>query len=338
MAPVVGKIQELEMVTGLSKHERLVQGILNAIDERLLVTGDALPSVNQMVRELGFARKTIVKAYTELKDRGIVESKNRMGYFIRNESIHQRIKIMLLLYRFNILQEIFYKDFKQALGENVQVDTFFHHNNFNVFSSILSDNMGKYGMYIVAPIHHKEAREILRLLPPTKLLLVDRYENIGEEYSYITQKFEPAVYQALLELHETISQFNEFVFFYQHGSYNPEGTYLAFDRYVNFAGIKGIIEPYYRPGTLKKGNVYFPLADTDLLNILKDSLAQHLTLGKDFGILSYDDTPVKEIICGGITTIAADFREMAQKAANYVFNRQTVQETMTCRLIRRASL
>ena len=107
MAPVVIKIQELEQVPGLSKHDRLVQGILNAIDEKLLSIGSSLPSVNNMVDDLGYARKTVVKAYTELKERGIIESKNRRGYFIINDDTSQEKKVMLLMYNFHLFQEIF---------------------------------------------------------------------------------------------------------------------------------------------------------------------------------------------------------------------------------------
>lgn len=77
---IFDKIQELESVAVYSKHDMLVNGITNAIDDGLLNKGSNLPSVNVMVSELGFARKTIVKAYNELKEKGIVESKKRLGY------------------------------------------------------------------------------------------------------------------------------------------------------------------------------------------------------------------------------------------------------------------
>lgn len=76
------KIQELEEVPSFSKHEQLVRGIINAIEEKIVSQGSILPSVNKMEKELGFARKTIVEAYDELKERGLVESKNRLGYFV----------------------------------------------------------------------------------------------------------------------------------------------------------------------------------------------------------------------------------------------------------------
>jgi DNA-binding transcriptional regulator YhcF (GntR family) len=73
MKNIFEKIQELENIKGYSKHEQLVQSIINAINEKFLEQGDTLPSVNNMISELGFARETIMKAYRDLKDRGIIE-------------------------------------------------------------------------------------------------------------------------------------------------------------------------------------------------------------------------------------------------------------------------
>lgn len=68
---LIQKIKQLERVNILSKHEQLVQGIMETIDAGNLKIGDQLPSINAMVPELGFARKTIVKAYEELKNRDL---------------------------------------------------------------------------------------------------------------------------------------------------------------------------------------------------------------------------------------------------------------------------
>ena len=101
---IFDKIQELEQVNLFSKHDQIVNGIIEAIDMRVLEKGNKLPSVNQMVSELGFARKTIVKAYDDLKDRGIIESRKRLGYFISNDDTEQTAKIALVLYAFHPFQ------------------------------------------------------------------------------------------------------------------------------------------------------------------------------------------------------------------------------------------
>lgn len=340
MITVFDKIQELEEITRLSKHEQLVNGIINAIDEQILVQGNMLPSVNQMVSKLGFARKTIVKAYTDLKERGIVDSRKRLGYFIANESTNQTVKVALLLYAFHTFQSRFNNTFSTALGNNIQVDVFFHHSNIEVFETILSNISGQYGMYVVAPIQSNKTHELLRMIPPKKLLLVDRYLDLGEEYSYVTQKFEEPMYQALVELKPTLLRYQKYVLFYhsESNSHYPAGILWAYQKFMNENGLNSEIKTHYDPGALEKGTVYFTLGDDDLWEILKECKDRKWIVGEDIGLLSHNDSTVKEMISGGISTFSTDFRLMAQEAANYVLNRQKIQKIIPSILIRRNSL
>ncbi len=334
---VLHKIQELENPL-LSKHEQLVNGIINAINERIITQGAMLPSVNVMVKELGFARKTIVKAYTELKERGIVESKKRLGYFVANEATQQTVKVALLIYAFHTFQEIFYNTFREAVGPNIQVDVYFHHNNLTIYETILNKIKGQYGMYVVAPIHDSKTRELLSNIPPERLLLVDRYENIGPDYSYIAQEFEASTYRILTELLSDLRRFDRMILFFKEDADYPKGTKKAFQRFVQEHGLEGHMESRYRPGSLQRGTVYLTIGDIDLWNILKDCKKHDWSLGEDIGILSSNDSPVKEIINGGITTYFADFEVMASKAADFVLTRGGIREILPVQLRRRQSL
>ncbi len=338
MNRVYKKIRELEEVAGFSKHEQLVQGILNSIDEKIVTQGSILPSVNNMVKELGFASKTIVKAYKDLKDRGVIESKNRLGYFVINEDTEQTVKVALLIYAFHTFQEVFYNAFRSGLGDNIQVDVFFHHNNMEVFETIMGNVKGRYGMYVVAPIPDPKTKKILNELPSNKLLLVDRYEKLKGDFSHITQEFEIATYMGLKKLVRSIQKFEEFILFFLPDSDYPIEVKRAFEQFLKDYNIKGRVEKKYTIDTVKKGSVYFTIGDGDLWRLLKDCKKQGIEVGKDVGILSNNDNLVKEIICDGITTLSTDFEEMGYKAAEFVLNRELVQETIPTVLIRRNSL
>ncbi|MEO1261720.1 MAG: GntR family transcriptional regulator [Bacteroidota bacterium] len=335
---VFGKIQELEGVTQYSKHEQLVQGVINAISDKILVQGDMLPSVNKMVKELGFASKTIVKAYRELIERGLVESKNRLGYFIVNEATEQTVRVALLLYAFHPIQEAFYNSFRSALGDNVQLDVFFHHSNIEIFETILRKIKGQYGMYVVAPIPHPKTQELLKVVAKDKLLMVDRYEPLENKFSHVTQEFEISTYMALKELLVAIRKFDEIILFLRPDADHPVEIGRAFEKFLADFHVEGRILRNYTPGSIKKGTVYFTIGDGDLWSILKDSKEKNLEVGKDIGVLSNSNDPVKEIICGGITTNSIDFSLMGHRAAEYVLNREPIQETIPTILTRRNSL
>jgi len=338
MNTVYNKIQELLEVTAYSKHEQIVNGVINAIDERIVIQGSMLPSVNSMVRALGFASKTIVKAYKELKDRGIVDSKNRLGYFVVNEDTDQIKKVALLIYAFHPFQEEFYNSFRDTLGENIQVDVFFHHNNLEIFETILGNISGRYGMYVVAPIVHPRVKKILSKIPSRKLLIVDRYEELDGEFSHITQEFEISTYMMLKALLDKIRAYDGMTLYFLPESDHPVEILRAFKKFLQDYEITGSVETHYKPGQLIRGHLYFTVGDGDLWKLLKDVKKEGLVVGEDVGVLSNDNSPVKEIICGGITTFSTDFELMGSRAAEFVLEGNSIQEVIPTVLIQRKSI
>lgn len=338
MQEVYQQIRELENIQGLSKHEQLVQGFINAINDKLISKGDSLPSVNSLMKELGFARETIARGYKELMSRGIVESKNRIGFYVANDDTKQTLKLALVIFAFDSFQELFYKTFSSRVGKGVHIDVFFHHNNINVFENIISSVRGKYGMYVVAPIPHKKTAGILSTLPMNKFLMVDRHEVIPGDYSYVVQEFEKSSYKAFVQLKEVIGRYKEMVYYHRIPSDIPMEIMNAYKKFIKDHKIKGEILTEYVPGTIEKGKVYFTVSNTELWAMLKDCISKKFVIGKDVGILSHNDDVVKEIICNGITTYSTDFQKMAEKAANFVLTRKKVQEVIPTVLIRRQSL
>ncbi|KAA2240298.1 GntR family transcriptional regulator [Chitinophaga agrisoli] len=338
MDHVFEQIYEMEAIQGLSKHEQLVNGILNAIQNKTLSQGDMLPSVNSLINEFGFARETISKAYKELVERGIVESRNRVGFFVANVNVRQNLKVALILFAFDTFQETFYKTFRSRLGKEVHIDVFFHHSNIEVFNSTVTSVRGKYGMYVVAPMPHARTASILRCLPIDKLLIVDRYEPVSDECSYIAQEFEKSSYSAFATLSDTIKQYKGMIYYHRPAADTPIEILRAYKKFVKDYKIKSEIRSEYIPGTIEKGKVYFTINNTELWAMLKDCKLKKIKPGKDVGILSHNDDIVKELIFDGITTYSTDFKLMAEKAADFVLNRQKIREIIPTLLIRRKSL
>jgi DNA-binding transcriptional regulator YhcF (GntR family) len=338
MNNVFKEIYEIEGVGGLSKHEQLVNGILNAIQNKTLSQGDLLPSVNNLIDEFGFARETIAKAYKDLVQRGIVESKNRVGFFVSNTNVKQHLRVALVLFAFDAFQETFYKIFRSKLGKGVHIDVFFHHNNVDVLESTIQNIRGKYGMYVVAPIPHKRTAGILETLPLDQFLMIDRFEKIPGDYSYVVQEFEKSSYKAFAELSETIRRYEGMIYYHRPAADTPIEILKAYKAFVKDYKINSEIRAEYLPGTLEKNKVHFTINNTELWNMLKDCKLKSWKPGKEVGILSHNDEVVKELIFDGITTYSTDFKVMAEKAADFVLKRKKIKEVLPTVLIRRKSL
>ncbi|MNI94025.1 hypothetical protein D3C73_1520620 [compost metagenome] len=62
------------------------------------------------------------------------------------------------------------------------------------------------------------------------------------------------------------------------------------------------------------------------------------TLGDDIGLISYNDTDVKEILEGGITVISTDFWAMGNAAAEAILQKKILNERNPTQVIIRKSL
>lgn len=336
MGNVFDKIRELEEVSAYSKHDRIVQGIINAISEKIIGRDDMLPSVNSMIRELEFSRETIMKGYRDLVSRGLIESKNRLGYFVANNNTEQTLKVALLMYNLDTFEEQFYRNFRQQLGAGVDLHVFFHHGNIDIFETILQQIKGKYGMYVIAPIPHPRTRELLDSIPRNRFLMFDRYEALDGEFNHITQEFLQSSYDAFASLAAEIRQYDEMIFFHSPQSLDPKEITKAFKKFLKDFGIKGKILPEFIAGTIEKGKVYFTLDNFAMWEILKECKQKKLKPGRDIGLLSHNDEPAKEFV--GITTYSTDFSLMGRLAGQAVMSREKVKITVPTVLTRRSTL
>jgi len=330
------EIKKLNAIPSYSKHERFVQGIINAINEKIVTQDEMLPTVSKMMQELGFSRETIIRGYKELIYRGIVVSRSRQGYFVGSGNTDILMNIALLMYNLDTFEEQFYRNFRHEIGHNISLNTYFHHGNIEIFETILSQIKGKYGMYVIAPIPNPKTKELLDMIPREKLLMFDRFEPLDGDFNHITQEFRKSSYEVFSRLEPKIRQYDEFIFFHSPNSLDPKEIVAAFKKFLKDFNINGRIEKEYIPGSVEKGKAYFTLDNFALWQIMKDCKAKKLKPGTDLGLLSSNDEPAKEII--GITTYSADFSQMGVMAGRAVLNRQKIQLTVPMILFERTTL
>ena len=338
MRNLITRINDLKKVTGTTKHQCIISGIQGGIETEVLKKGDTLPSINQLSSELGYSRETVVKAYSELKDKGILDSKQGLGYFISDAPFSNKTKIALVLYGFQTFQQTFYNTLRKALGEAYDIDVFFHHNNLSVYQTILQNIKARYHKYIIAPIETNQMDEYLLAIPSSKTLFVDRYHYLNDKIAHITQEFEISLSVVFDSLVNEIKAFDQVIFYYKDNVDYPKEIKSAFTAFCKRSKIKYEMYSDFDSNHLKKNTLYFTIGDADLWSLLKDAKSQNLSIGEDIGILSHNDSLVKEIIEGGITTFSTDFALMAEKAAKYIMDDNMIKEIVPSKLIRRKSL
>jgi len=338
MSSIFEKIQKLENIVSLSKQEKIIQGVIDAIKDEIVVVGSKLPSVIQLAKAIGCANKTVADSYEVLKKRGLIEAKSTKGYYLISTETNTRLKIAVVLYAFQSFQKDFYSILRNQLGDDYQIDIFFHHNNISVFQNIMNNTRGKYGFYIIAPIQIENFVDYISFISVDRLLLVDRWVDVPKQYSYIIQEFEYTMYLKLSSLISKVKTYKKIVLFFNKEEDHPIGLRIAFKKFVTDFNLDYEICDFYEKNSLKKSTLYFFPGDTFFWELLRDVKQKSLNMGDDIGIISLNDSIAKELIFGGITTITTDYELMAKKSAGYVkYKKSDVQEIIPSKIIRRRS-
>jgi len=321
-----------------TKHRQIADGIIQAISEKELKQGDMLPSVNVFTKKLSVARMTIVKALEDLKAQGIIESKYRVGYFVKNNQVKRKLRVMLFLTEFNVYHEVAYKEILAGLKEeDVIVDLYFHHCNPQVFKTILKENLGLYDLYIITPFNHPQVKKSLAEIPARKLLQVMRPPEL-EGTSYIEQEFHDEVLEAFNSIKNELSKYHILTIVFPERGTHPKEIGRAFHIFCSNSDMAHTQISHITKEAVKKGSAFFVIADNDLIDLVKYGEEKGLVIGKNLGILSYNDTPMKAIIRNGITVISADFIEFGRSISEFIRTRRPIQKRISTRIILRQSL
>lgn len=316
------------------KYIQLVDSIANAINESTLLEGDMLPSVNDLVKSAAVSRDTVFKAYSELKNRGLIESVPNRGYFVARN----RNRVLLFLDTYKAYKEVLYEGFRSNLPENISVDLHFHHYNIEVLEHIVNESLGKYSHYVVMNFDHPEMERIINKIPAEKLLIIDWTIHASRNHSFVCQNFGSALYKILEQYTLRIKQYKRFVYLYpEKMTYHPRESIDNFLKFLRKGSVQGELVFDPKRVVIQPGDLYLLVSDRTLAMLLDQASDRGLETGRDFGIISYNDTPMKRYVKEGITVISTDFIEMGKRAAEFVLNPGPMQYTVPTRLIDRHS-
>lgn len=240
------------------------------------------------------------------------------------------LKVLVLFNRLSSHKKIIYTSFIKNLGVDYAVDFHLYNNDAALFRRILKEqDLDDYVRIVVVPYFEDNgasAYEVLNHIPKDKLLVLDKLDSkVNEKFTAVYEDFEQDLTQALLQLKERLSNYETIKLIFPKTSYYPAEITESFSRFcADFAFDYEIIDKV--PSDITKSKVaYICLTENDLVLLVDTVLSSGHEIGKDIGIVSYNETPVKKMIVQGITTVSADFNLMGAKAAEFVKNRITAE-------------
>lgn len=319
------------------KYKQIVNAVESAIASGLLKKDDKLPSLNVIKKDNSLSRDTVLTAFNELKNRGIIHSVVGKGYYVSTENIVVQQKIFVLFDELNSFKEDLYNAFLQNLGDHIQVDIFFHHFNYNVFSKLINDNIGNYSSYVIMPANLSHTEKVIKNIPREKVYILDQVHKGLEGYAAIFQNFEKDVFNGLSSAVKSILKYEKLVLLFSDEK-QPLGILKGFKMFCKKYKIEHEVVASIKDRVPEVGELYVVLDDQNLIRIIKKIKENKFVLAKDIGIISFNDTILKEVVENGITTISTDFNAMGERLAQMILNNEQIRIENTSSLILRKSI
>lgn len=322
---------------GLPKYKQIVVSIENAIKEKILVKDEKLPSVNKVCISYSLSRDTVLRAYDELKKRGVVYAVLGKGYYVKSIELKPRQRIFLLFDELNIFKENLYNSFLNSIGDNAEIDIFFHHFNENIFQKLIQENKGNYTKYILMPTNLKKINLIIKTLPVEDVYILDQTNSKLKNYPAVYQNFVKDIYNRLEEAKSKLEKYTKLIMIFP-GFREPIGMKVGFKKFCQEYDFDFKVYADFKNKKVELGVVYIIPNDRDLVQIIELAEIQKLRIGIDYGIISYNETPLKKFVLNGITTISTDFELMGKILAQMILQNNKSQIENPSRLILRDSL
>jgi DNA-binding transcriptional regulator YhcF (GntR family) len=324
------------------KYLQVVNAIISDIEDGILKPGSRIPSINETSEMYYLSRDTIEKAYKELRERGIITSVRGKGNYICKTFSRDKMRVLLLFNKLSAYKKAIYYAILDTLGEDAIVDLQIHHYDGKVCESLIQESLGKYHYYVVMPHFSENAATVLQTLqkiPKNKLILLDKnLDQLPGDYTAIYQDFERDINSALHSGNDLIKKYQKLVLVYPKEVSYPIEIVKGFRRFCQETSKSYSIVNCMEEEAIAVKTAFVVLEESDLVDLIKYCRDKNLVLGQDIGIISYNETPLKEILASGITVISTDHEKMGETAANMMRNRQQGKIRNPFTLIRRNSL
>ena len=304
------------------KYYQLANSIIKAIVDKKVQQDDILPSINEVSYAFEISRDTAEKAYKYLKGLGILGSVPGKGYYVQQTNLDQRYKVLLLFNKLSEHKKIIYDSFADKLGKQANIDFYIYNSDFSLFKKLLSQNLNEYTHVVILP-HFRErwehVDEVINTIPKEKLILLDKkLKGVTGEYGAVYENFQEDIYGALEKAKDKLQRYHTLKIIFPENTYYPEEIYDGFVQFCqnyafNSKKVDDITEEEMQPG-----DVYINMRESDLVLLIERVISMNLKIGKDVGVISYNETPLKKFILNGITTISTDFKSMGEMAAQLI--------------------
>ncbi|WP_203257123.1 GntR family transcriptional regulator [Hyunsoonleella ulvae] len=320
----------LDVNSTVPKYLQIINSIVCNISNGNAKIGDKVPSINKLSQEFYLSRDTVERAYKVLRKRNIIVSVQGKGSYIANTQLISKLNVLFLVNKLSPYKTMVYNSFLKEMGNTCHIDLHSYHCDEALFLELMTKYNNTYDYYVIIPHFRTEdlsyvsftskVSKVVNEIPKDSLVLLDNNNHeIEGNFIEVFQDFENDIFIALQNAKQKIDKYNKLTLVYPKASFYPYPRAIlnGFTKYcTKYQCDFEIIEEVSNEFVLEKQNLYITIEDDDLVRIMHQVKENDFKLGSDIGIISYNDTPLKQIL--GITVISIDFNDMGKQTAKMI--------------------
>lgn len=306
--------------------------------------GEALPSIHAMVIRTGISRETVVKGYAELCREGVLVSRKGKGYFVKDSYLTGILSVMVLMDKMSTHQQRILDGFIAMVHQKAEITIRMHYQNVDWLSQALDAALDRYDWYLLFPhfprdiVTQETVAKLIAKIPPQKLILADHLPSCAApESGAVFQSISTDVPRVLKSVIADIRKYRRLLFIPLSTSLYGEQTSESIRQFGKDESVDiRILDEI--PEKVQNGDLFFVSGsrlDFKLSQLLRTIANSGLVLGKEVGLICYNDSPLAEFIFGGITTLSVDFEQMGRIAGQMVLDARPDRVQCYASLIRR---
>lgn len=328
-------------------YRQIIFKIKEMIDSGQLHEGDMLPSMNEFADEYEISKETVKKAYTVLRDKGLVEPHQGKGFYVRINEDTRKVKVLAIFDKISTYKQILFSSMTETLGGHAEITILLHEQNVDMLKYYLDENLDSFDYYVITPhfpLDRKTQEKVLtqmKRVPNRKLIMLDNWmRDIPGNYGAVYQEWEEDIISGLSEGLQRLREFTRLNVMTLPSSLYAKEIKKGVERFCRDNGIPVVFAQDVTGGDVRSGEAYLLLSgqyDFGLIELARSAKAKNLKVGKDIAIISYNESPLSEIILGGLTTLSTDFVQMGRLVGNMILEKNLYKVHCDFRMTRRDS-
>ncbi len=328
-------------------YKQLLHQFEVAVRSGKVQDGELVMSMNELSAALGISKETVKKVYSILRDKGLLEARQGKGFYIHIPHEGLKPTVLVIIDKLSAYKQTLLDSLVKTVAQKAEFTILLHNQDADLLEYYIDQHLGKFDYYVITPhfslddATQKRVTKLLSRIPNRQLILADHWlKSLKGNYGAVYQDYENDAAEGLETGVEKIKRKGALQVFILENSLYGHIIEQSVRRCCQKHHIDVNFHTEVTADVISKGNTYLLLnssLDDGLLALSRAAKEKKLRIGKDISIISYNESPISEIVLGGLTTISTDFAEMGVLIGKMILSKRLTKEKCTFRMTRRSS-